>query len=163
MKQDSTLQVLLVEDNEIDIEITRRIVERSDAPIDLTVARDGAEALALLFGDPQRAGAARGPLLPRLVMLDLSLPQVDGQEVLRRIKNHPDLCPVPVAILTGASGDRPLIECLRLGSNMYFVKPLSIADVTNLVSAVRQYWEVIEALQQRANDAKEARRVDPQT
>ena len=162
MRQDSMLPVLLVEDNEIDIEITRRMVERSASAIDLTIARDGAEALAILLGDQYRVQAERRALLPRLVLLDLGLPQIEGQEVLRRIKNHPDLSPVPVAILTGATGEAPLMECLRLGSNMYFVKPISVTDVTNLVSAVRQYWEVLETLQkQRASGVREKRDVDP--
>jgi len=153
MDAQTPLPVLLVEDNEIDIEITRRVVARSSSPIDLTVARDGAEALALLLGEPSRP-------LPRLVLLDLGLPQFDGQEVLRRIKNHPDLSPVPVAVLTGATGERPLQECLRLGSNMYFVKPISVADVTNLVTTVRKYWEVLAALQRRAGQREEREDVD---
>jgi CheY-like chemotaxis protein len=153
MRIQTPLPVLLVEDNEIDIEITRRVVSRSPLPIDLTVAHDGAEALALLLGE-------RSAPLPRLILLDLRLPLFDGREVLRRIKNHPDLSPVPVAVLTGASGERPLKECLRLGSNMYFVKPISVADVTNLVSTVRRYWEVMEALQRRAGQREERQDVD---
>lgn len=148
MEKRPPLPVLLVEDNEIDIEITRRVIARSPVPVELTVARDGAEALALLFGE-------RPAALPRLVLLDLRLPLFDGREVLRRIKNHPDLSPVPVAVLTGAADERPLQECLSLGSNMYFVKPISVADVITVVTTVHRYWDLVEALQRRKGPREE--------
>lgn len=155
MRTQASVPVLLVEDNEIDIEITRRVVSRSPTPIELTIAHDGAEALAILFGE-------RPARLPRLVLLDLRLPAVDGQEVLRRLKNDPELSTVPVAVLTGASEDRTFLECVRLGSNMYFVKPISVEDVTNLVVAVRRYWELMESLRRRNRENREEpRHVEP--
>ena len=140
------IPVLLVEDSEIDIQITRRVLLRTPGPIDLQVARDGSEALALLT---EAAGNRVAAALPRLVLLDLGLPSVDGWEVLRRLKADTQLCSIPVAVLTGASGDQPLLECLRLGGNMYFVKPLTVADASNVLTAVLQYWDVIAALQKR--------------
>jgi CheY-like chemotaxis protein len=152
MNQNQTLPVLLVEDNEIDIEITQRIVSRSAPDIALSVARGGAQALDVLFDTAVPA--------PRLVLLDLGLPDVDGQEVLRRIKDHLQLSIVPVAVLTGATEERVMMDCLRLGGNMFFVKPISAPDVRNLVTAVRRYWDIMETLQRAARGEKEQGHVE---
>ena len=152
MDHNRTFPVLLVEDNEIDIAITQRMVARGAPDIELSVARDGAQALEVLFDDAQPA--------PRLVLLDLGLPDVDGQEVLRRIKNHLELSIVPVAVLTGATGERVMMDCLQLGGNMFFVKPIAVSDITNLVAAVRRYWEVMDGLQRAARKEVETPNVD---
>ena len=152
MNNNQTLPVLLVEDNEIDIAITQRTVSRSAPEIALTVARGGAAALDVLFDSAQPA--------PRLVLLDLGLPDVDGQEVLRRIKDHLQLSIVPVAVLTGATEERVVMDCLRLGGNMFFVKPIAASDVTNLVTAVRRYWDIMETLQRAARGGEEQGHVE---
>lgn len=152
MDHDQTLPVLLVEDNEIDIAITQRMIARSAPDIALSVARGGAQALEVLFDS---AGPA-----PRLVLLDLGLPDVAGQEVLRRIKDHLQLSIVPVAVLTGAAREHVMMDCLRLGGNMFFVKPIAASDVRNLVTAVRRYWEVMETLQRSARGEEEEGHVD---
>jgi CheY-like chemotaxis protein len=140
------LPILLVEDNEIDIEITERIFARSGAAVRLRIVRDGDEALdVLLTGRPANASTAEE--LPRLVLLDLRLPRVEGTEVLKKIKEDPDISAIPVAILSGASGERPLLECMALGANMYYVKPISASDATKLVAAVEKYWSIITRLQ----------------
>ncbi len=145
----SPLPILLVEDNEIDIEITERIFARSGASVRLRVVRDGDEALEVLLTG-RSTNAPSTDELPRLVMLDLRLPRVEGREVLRRIKEDPDISAIPVAILSGASGERPLLECMALGANMYYVKPISANDAGKLVAAVEKYWGIIT----RLRDAK---------
>ena len=150
-----TLPVLLVEDNEIDIAITQRIVKRNAPDVALSVARRGAEALDMLFDSAQPA--------PRLVLLDLGLPDIDGQEVLRRIKDHLHVSIVPVAVLTGAREERVMLDCLRLGGNMFFVKPIVATDVRNLVTAVRRYWDVMETLQRAARGEEEEGHVGQET
>jgi len=143
------IPILLVEDNEIDVEITRRVLAKAGAAVIVDVARDGSEALDLLFShreEPPEAGDRR---LPKLVLLDLRLPSVGGLEVLRRIKNDPVLCTIPVAVLTGSVGERPMLESIEQGGNMYFVKPMTVKDVENLLPAVEQYWAVIERLQSK--------------
>ena len=148
----SPLPVLLVEDNEIDIEITERIFARSGASVRLRVARDGDEALdVLLTGRATNASSTEE--LPRLVLLDLRLPRVEGREVLKKIKEDPDISAIPVAILSGASGERALLDCMALGANMYYVKPISPSDASQLVSAVEKYWGIIA----RLRDAKAPR------
>ena len=148
----SPLPVLLVEDNEIDIEITERIFARSGASVRLRVARDGDEALEMLLTG-RATNASSTEELPRLVLLDLRLPRVEGTEVLKKIKEDPDISAIPVAILSGASGERPLLECMALGANMYYVKPISPSDASQLVSAVEKYWAIIT----RLRDAKATR------
>ena len=144
-----SISVLLVEDNEIDVEITRRVLAKSGAAIVLDVARDGSEALALLSRSRTQRDREAQPPLPSLVLLDLRLPLMDGRELLRRIKNDTELCAIPVAVLTGATGEKPMLECMELGSNMYFVKPMTVSDAATLIPTIRKYWAVIEQLRSR--------------
>jgi len=139
-----TLSILLVEDNEIDAEITKRVIAKSGIAVTVQVARDGEEALDILF-QPEGGGGQQER--PRLVLLDLRLPGIDGREILRRIKHHAELCVIPVAVLTGASDSRLMMECLELGGNMYFVKPITENEAANLLPAINKYWGVMEKLQ----------------
>jgi len=149
-QREAAIPVLLVEDNEIDVEITRRVLATSGLNVRLAVARDGNEALDVLFGETGRGSPAwEDTQLPRLIVLDLGLPGIDGREVLRRIKNDSSLCPIPVAVLTGATEAGPMLECMHIGGNMYFVKPMTVADALNVISAVQKYWALIEHLQRR--------------
>jgi len=149
-EQETAIPVLLVEDNEIDVEITKRVLAASGLNVRLAVARDGNEALDVLFGTASRKAARpEEEEPPRLIMLDLGLPGIDGREVLRRVKNDPGLCPIPVAVLTGSTGKGPMLECMHIGGNMYFVKPMTVADALNVISAVQKYWALIEQLQRR--------------
>lgn len=144
----TAIPILLVEDNEIDVEIAKRVLNRSGIDVRLSVARDGREALDLLCcGLP--AGAAPLEEPPRLIVLDLGLPGIDGYEVLRRVKNDPGLCPIPVAVLTGTTDERQMLQCLSMGGNMFFIKPMTVADVASILKAVQKYWLLIENLQRK--------------
>ena len=138
------LSILLVEDNEIDVEITKRVIAQSGIAVSLQVARDGEEALEILS---QRPGQGDRQERPKLILLDLRLPGIDGWEILRRIKNNDELCAIPVAVLTGMSDTRLMMECLELGGNMYFVKPITESDAANLLPAISKYWGVMDKLQ----------------
>ena len=150
-QQEAVIPVLLVEDNEIDVEITRRVLASSGLNVRLLVARDGKEALDVLFGETGRGSpASEDTQPPRLIVLDLGLPGIDGREVLRRIKNDAILCPIPVAVLTGSTDKGSMLECMAMGGNMYFVKPMTVADVVNVVTAVQKYWALLAHLQRKA-------------
>lgn len=127
--------ILLVEDSEDDIELTRRAFRRNNLKNTLVVARDGAEALAHLFESDAD--------LPEMVLLDLKLPKIDGHEVLRRIRANERTRLLPVVVLTSSNEQRDLVESYSEGANSYVRKPV---DFEQFVDAVRQlglYWLVL--------------------
>lgn len=129
--------VLLIEDNDDDIELTRRAFARNHILNELVVARDGAEASALLFSED------REQLLPQFILLDLKLPKISGLELLKEIRANPRTALIPTVILTSSKQDEDLIEGYRLGVNSYVRKPV---DFEQFVEAVRQlglYWLVL--------------------
>lgn len=132
-------EILLVEDNPDDVELTRRAFRKSDLTPTITVARDGIEALDYLFATG--AHAHRDPLdLPHLVLLDLKLPRLDGLQVLERIRANPTTSLLPVVILTSSVEPRDLTAGYGIGANSYIRKPV---DFQEFVAAVRQlglYW-----------------------
>jgi two-component system response regulator len=138
----STVEILLVEDNPDDLELTLHSLKKHRIANHIQVARDGAEALEYLFnvgGYAEQEAALR----PRVILLDLKLPKVDGLEVLRRLKADPRTRTMPVVILTSSREDRDLAQCYELGVNSYIVKPV---DFEQFVEAVRQaglYWMLL--------------------
>lgn len=132
--------ILLVEDNPNDIEITRRALEKGQVKNKLTIARDGQEALDILFG-----GGGRAPL-PGLILLDLNLPKVDGREVLSRIKTDPELRRIPVIVLTTSTREEDIVRSYDLGVNTFISKPVRFEDFIKVVTAIQEYWIVIATL-----------------
>lgn len=132
------VEILLVEDNPHDVELTMHSLRKHNITNRVHVARDGAEALEFLFGsgtDPADA--------PRVVLLDLKLPKVDGLDVLRRVKADPRTRHIPVVVLTSSREERDIVDSYELGVNSYIVKPV---DFTQFVEAVRQlglYWVLL--------------------
>jgi CheY-like chemotaxis protein len=136
----SQRMILLVEDNPDDEVLTRRALVRNNIQNEVRVARDGAEALDLLFGTGVQEGQA---IAPEVVLLDLKLPKVDGLEVLRRIRADERTRLLPVVILTSSKEERDLVSGYGLGANSYIRKPV---DFGQFVEAVRQlglYWLVL--------------------
>lgn len=131
------VEILLVEDNPDDVELTLHVFNKFNISNAVHVVGDGAEALDFFF----RAGAHEaGERTPRLVLLDLKLPKVSGLEVLRRLKADPRTRKVPIVVLTSSQEDRDLEECYEVGVNSYIVKPV---DFTQFGEAARQlgvYW-----------------------
>jgi len=126
--------ILLVEDNPDDEALTLRALKRNNILNEVTVMRDGAEALDYLF-----AGSAE-ITLPGLILLDLKLPKVDGLEVLRQLRSSERTRLIPVVVLTSSIEEKDVIQGYRLGANSYIRKPV---DLTQFVEAVRQlglYW-----------------------
>ena len=133
-------RILLVEDNPNDIEITRRALAKGQVKNELTVARDGQEALDILFGS--RAGTS----LPGLILLDLNLPRVDGRQVLSRIKSDPVLRRIPVIVLTTSTREEDVVRTYDLGVNTFISKPVRFEDFIKVVTAIQEYWIVIATL-----------------
>lgn len=130
--------VLLVEDSPDDLELTLHALRRGGFANRIDVVRDGAEALDYLrcLG----AYADRPPVPPRVVMLDVKLPKVDGIEVLAAIRRDPATRALPVVMLTSSAQDRDLAACYELGVNSYIVKPVEIDRFFHAVQQIGMYW-----------------------
>ena len=132
-------EILLVEDNPDDVELTLRAFRKSNVANEVIVARDGAEALEYLFATGQYAG--RDPdALPQVVLLDLNLPRVDGLEVLQRVRAHPKTKLLPVVILTSSTEERDLVSGYSLGANSYVRKPVDFEQFADSVKQLGLYW-----------------------
>jgi two-component system response regulator len=135
-------RVLLVEDDPNDLELALLAFERGHFANSIDVARDGAEALEYVRREGRYAG--RQPEdHPRVILLDVKLPLVDGIEVLRRLKADPDTQRVPVVMLTSSAEDRDLQECYELGANSYIVKPVEMEQFFRAIQEIGLYWLVL--------------------
>ncbi len=131
--------ILLVEDNANDAELTLRALKKHNLGNEIYVAEDGADALDFMFGTGARA-ARRGGEKPRLVLLDLKLPKVDGIEVLSRFKAHEESRRVPVVVLTSSAEERDIAMSYDLGANSYVVKPVEFESFGTAVAELGLYW-----------------------
>ena len=127
--------VLVVEDNPDDVELTLRALKRMHLTNPVRVARDGVEALEILLGD----GTTRPPL-PRVVLLDLKLPRVGGLEVLARLREEERTRTLPVVVLTSSREEPDVRKAYALGVNSYVVKPVEFEKFVDAVGKVGQYW-----------------------
>lgn len=134
--------ILLVEDDPDDELLTCRALAESKVANRVIVARDGAEALELLFGSD---AAGREPManLPEVVLLDLKLPKVSGLEVLERIRAEPRTRSLPVVVLTSSGEDRDVGDCYALGANSYVQKPVEFERFLNAAKQLGLYWLVL--------------------
>ena len=137
MAETGDVDILLVEDNPNDAELTQRAFRKSDLDVRLTIVRDGAEALDYLFGGKPR---------PKVVLLDLKLPKIDGIDVLRRIRAGERTRTIPVVVLTSSQEERDIVECYELGANSYVVKPVDFDRFYRTVSDIGAYWLVLNKL-----------------
>ncbi len=136
------IEILLVEDNDEDAELTLRTLQREHLAGNIFVAHDGEEALEFLFCYGLHANRSfEHP--PRLVLLDLKLPKVDGMAVLRRLKTDPRTNTIPVVILTSSKEERDLIDGYGSGANSYIQKPVDFALFREAVKSAGLYWMVI--------------------
>ncbi len=137
MPQHDEVEILLVEDNADDVELCLHALRKEKLSNKIHVARDGQEALDFLF--------ARAPhhLLPRLVLLDLKLPKIDGIQVLREVKKNPFTKSLPVVILTSSREERDLVESYELGVNSYLQKPVDFDEFRSMVKQIGFYWMVV--------------------
>jgi CheY-like chemotaxis protein len=131
--------ILLVEDNPADVEITRRALRESAAPVELIVVRDGEEAVDYLLrrGGHAAPGAWR---LPDLVLLDLNLPRLTGREVLERIRANDAFRSVPVVVLTTSTLPEDVRALYAAGANTYIEKPQDFKHFVEVLKTIRHYW-----------------------
>lgn len=131
-----TQAILLVEDNAADVKLTMRALERYKVANEVRHARDGAEALDLLYGDD-------APPLPEVVLLDLKLPKVGGLDVLRRIRSEERTAMLPVVVLTSSKEESDLMASYAGGANSYVRKPIDFEDFSEAIRQVGLYWLLI--------------------
>lgn len=139
MNETDAIELLLVEDNPQDLELALRALRKANFANRIHVARDGAEALDFVFGQ----GAYTGRKLvdgPKVILLDLKLPKIDGLEVLRRLKGDPHARVIPVVVLTSSREQRDVVESYQLGVNSYIVKPVNFERFVEAVGHLGLYW-----------------------
>jgi two-component system, response regulator len=137
-----TVEILLVEDNPNDLELALRAFAKHNLANSIEVARDGQEALDYLLG-----GNGREPgRMPRVILLDLKLPKVDGLQVLRTIRDTDTLKHLPVVILTSSREERDIIESYNLGVNSYIVKPVDFDSFSAAVAEFGCYWLLLNKI-----------------
>ncbi len=138
MNDAGQVEILLVEDNPNDAELTQRALAKHHLANAVHWVKDGAEALEFLFCEG--AYAARAPSAPRLVLLDVHMPRIDGLEVLRRLRADERTRKLPVVIMTSSNQDRDVIESYQLGVNSYIVKPVRFEAFVETAAQVGMYW-----------------------
>jgi two-component system, response regulator len=138
-------EILLVEDNPNDVELTIRALQKQNLAGKVFVVKDGAEALEFLFATGAFA-KRKIENRPKVVLLDLKLPKVDGIEVLRRIKADDRTKHTPVVMLTSSQEERDVLETYNLGVNSYIVKPVDFSSFVHAVSELGVYWGLLNKL-----------------
>jgi two-component system response regulator len=138
----SNIEIVLAEDNATDAELTLRALRKSNIANPLIHLTDGVEALDFIFGTGRFAGRDINHK-PKLVLLDLKMPRMDGIEVLERIKGDERTKDIPVVILTSSRENPDLQRCYALGANSYIVKPVDFEGFTKAVQEVGMYWMLL--------------------
>lgn len=132
------VEILLVEDNANDAEVTMRALKRANVGNRLKWVKDGAEALEYLFRTGAYQGRNEG--MPKLVLLDIRMPKMDGIEVLRRLREHDTERKIPVVMLTSSAQEIDVTECYQLGCNSYIVKPVDFPKLSDEIGRLGFYW-----------------------
>ena len=136
------VEILLVEDNPQDLELAQRALAKASLANHIEVARDGAEALEFVFCEGAHAGR-KFENGPKVILLDLKLPKVDGLEVLKRIKSDERTKAIPVVMLTSSREQSDLVESYRLGVNSYIVKPVDFEGFARAIQNLGMYWVLL--------------------
>jgi CheY-like chemotaxis protein len=136
------VELLLIEDNPADAELTVHVLKKHHLANSIEIARDGAEALEFLFGagEDQAAGVT---CLPRIILLDLKLPKVNGLEVLAKVKADPRTKSIPVVVLTSSGEEQDVVNGYGMGANSYIRKPVAFEQFANTLQQIALYWLVL--------------------
>ena len=136
------VEILLVEDNPGDVELTREALRDTKLHMRLSVASDGVEALAFL----RRTGAHADAPRPDLILLDLNLPRKDGRGVLAEVKQDPSLANIPVVVLTSSQAEADIARAYELHANCYVTKPVDLEQFVKIVQSIEQFWFTVVKL-----------------
>ena len=141
------IEILLVEDNPGDVELTREALETAKVANRLHVVDDGADAVDFLF----RKGAFADAPRPDIILLDLNLPKKDGRQVLSEIKTEPSLSQIPVVVLTTSQAEEDIIRAYQLHANCYVTKPVDFNQFLHIVSTIEEFWLGVVKLPKRVD------------
>ena len=133
------VEIILVEDNPYDVELTLMALKQRNLSNNVHILNDGAEALDFIFCTGQFAGRETSRC-PKVMLLDLKLPKIDGIEVLRRIRADERTRTIPVVVLTSSNEERDRVEAYKLGVNSYIVKPVDFDQFIKAVEEIGLYW-----------------------
>ncbi|HVU13177.1 MAG TPA: response regulator [Phototrophicaceae bacterium] len=136
---EGAVEILLVEDNPRDVELTLRALKKHNLSNHVQVVRDGEEALDFIFGTGPYSGRDVN-IKPRIILLDLKLPKVDGLEVLQAIKSDANTRTIPVVVLTSSREERDVVQSYELGVNSYIVKPVDFEQFSESMQHLGMYW-----------------------
>ena len=142
MNKDNIVDILLIEDSPTDIELTLRALKKNHIANKISVITDGAEAMECLFGD-ENILSEQSKCNPRVIILDLKLPKVNGLEILRKLKETVETKSIPVVVLTSSREERDIIESYKLGVNSYIVKPVDFDKFLKSVNEIGMYWMLL--------------------
>ncbi len=145
MNESSIVELLLVEDNPQDLELALRALRKANLANNIHIARDGEEAEEFIFCEGKHAKRKMTDG-PKVILLDLKLPKIDGLELLKMIKKDPRTRSIPVIMLTSSKEQSDVIESYNLGVNSYIVKPVNFERFSEAVSALSLYWLLLNEL-----------------
>jgi CheY-like chemotaxis protein len=140
----TTVTILMADDDEDDYMLVREALAESRLAIDLRIVRDGEELMDYLYRQDRYADPNISPH-PGLILLDLNMPKKDGREALREIKNDPELRSIPVVVLTTSKAEEDIYRTYNLGANSFIIKPVTFAALVEVMKAIGKYWfEIVE-------------------
>jgi two-component system, response regulator len=139
MSEENAVEILIVEDTDQDLQLTLRALRKANLTNRIQIARDGEEALEFIFCEGPHANRKieNGP---KVILLDLKLPKIDGLEVLQRIKSDPRTQSIPVVVLTSSKEQNDVVDSYKLGVNSYIVKPVNFESFAKAVQELGMYW-----------------------
>jgi len=141
-----TIEIILVEDNPADIELTLSALNEYNLANKVQVLNDGAAALDYIMNNVDCNPCRRDKICPKVILLDLKLPKVDGLEVLKRVRSDERTKTIPVVVLTSSNEERDRVESYKLGVNSYIVKPVNFDDFARSVAEIGCYWVIMNKL-----------------
>lgn len=142
LMQHEPIEILLVEDNPGDVRLTKEALRDARISNHVTVAKDGAEALAIIHRQGPHANAPR----PDLILLDLNLPKVDGFEVIAKLKSDEACKRIPIVVLTSSKAEEDILKSYNLHANCFITKPIDFSQFTNVIRSIENFWFAIVQL-----------------